>query len=178
MQGMEPIESLKKIVADRGIGVLEQPELVESLLFDYCESRKPEIYLLVSSLKEAVPQRLMAVQSPIHREAVKGLIREQMQVNLGMLPEKAEWTVNAWLKALPLNPALRIAPDVSENELAPLPFWKKAIGHTLLFVGGAATFGVTFTLLFVLLGCPWGSLHTALPVSAVLFFGAFYGANR
>ncbi|MGA3188672.1 MAG: hypothetical protein ABSF22_16320 [Bryobacteraceae bacterium] len=47
---MEPIESLKKIISDRGIGVLEHPDLVGDLMSDHCQGRPPEIHLLVSSL--------------------------------------------------------------------------------------------------------------------------------
>ena len=81
MAAMEPIESLKKIISDRGIGVLEHPDLVGDLMSDHCQGRPPEIHLLVSSLKEEVPQRLMAARTPAHREAVMGQVREQSQVN-------------------------------------------------------------------------------------------------
>jgi len=102
MPGMDPIESLRKIIAERGTGVLEQPELVENLMCDHCQGRRPEIAQLVASLKEEVPQRLLATVTVAHREAVIGQAREHMQLNLGMQPERAAWTVNAWLKVLPL----------------------------------------------------------------------------
>jgi hypothetical protein len=177
-QGMEPIESLKKIVVDRGIGVLEQPDLVESLMQDHCEGRRPEIYLLVSSLKEKVPQRLMAARTLTHREAVIGQIREQMQVNLGMQPEKAAWTANAWLQVLPLP---HFAEKPTEKHTVRPPFWKKAVGHVLYFLCGSAIFAVfymAFLMVFVFLfGDAWNILPRTLPTASPLFFAMLYAGK-
>jgi len=101
MPGMEPIDALQRAVNERGLEwVFEQPELVESLLLDYCQGRKPEIHFLVGALKEQIPQRLLSAQMQAQKEAAAGQARAQLQTNLGMLPEKASWTVRAWLQVL------------------------------------------------------------------------------
>jgi hypothetical protein len=134
----------------------------------------------MSSLKEEVPQHLMAARSPIHREAVRGLIREQMQVNLGMQPEKAEWTVNAWLQVLLPIPAGRAGAE-ERKQLVPLPFWKKALGHVLYFLCGATIFAVFYTVFFavcsLLFGDAWSILRATLRMSSPIFFAALYAGK-
>jgi hypothetical protein len=121
MLGMEPIDALKKIVTDRGIeSVLQQPEIVENLMLDHCQSRKPEIHLLVSSLKENVPQRILGARTPTQRQSVIGQVSEQLQDNLGMQQEKALWTVNAWLTVLPAQSEV-LPPPPKQAEPPPLP---------------------------------------------------------
>lgn len=104
MPAIEPIDALQKVVAEHGLEwVFEQPEMVESLLLDYCERRSPQIHLLVSSLKQQVPQRLLSARRPSQREAVIGQARQDLATDLGIVPEKASWTVDAWLKILDSN---------------------------------------------------------------------------
>jgi hypothetical protein len=104
MSAMEPTDALQKIVAQHGLQwVFEQPETVESLLQDYCERRRPEVHFLVSSLREQIPQRLISAETQAQKEAAVGQARAQLQANLGMLPDKASWTVDAWLRILTSN---------------------------------------------------------------------------
>ena len=97
----EPIDALKDIVAKRSLEwVFEEPDIVESLLLDYCERRSVGLHLLVSSLRAGIPQRLMAARQRNQREAAIGQARRQLETDLGLLPEKASWTVDAWLQIL------------------------------------------------------------------------------
>ena len=101
MPAMEPIDALQKVVAEHGLEwVFEQPETVETLMQDYCQQRKPQIRFLVDALKEQIPQRLLSAQKQVQRESAVGQARAQLQANLGMQPEKAAWTVDAWLRIL------------------------------------------------------------------------------
>jgi hypothetical protein len=123
---MEPIDALHRAVAERGLEwVFEQPDMLGDLLFDYCELRRPEIHWLVGSLKEQIPQRLLVSQSQTQKEAAAGQAREQLQISLGMAPEKAAWTVDAWQKILDRNngagkPAL-LAPRKEKSIESPTP---------------------------------------------------------
>ena len=114
MTPMEPIQALQEIVAERGLEwVLQQPEQLEYLLGDHCQRRRPEIHFLVSSLKEQIPQRLMSAYTQTQMEAAVGQARVQLQTNLGIRPENASWTVDAWLgilgKKVPVVPGAALA---------------------------------------------------------------------
>ena len=159
MTDMEPVEALQKIVADRGVAVLAQPDLIEGLLHDYCPLHKPEIFLLTTSLREGMPQRLMAARSLTHREAVIGQVRERMQIDLGMQRERAQWTVNAWLAVLPLQavavpPApVRATPVVNAGPA--LKPWQSKTEKIVLRVFGFVI--LPACVLFLLLGLVMGT---------------------
>jgi len=90
------------LVEARGIDMILEPKRVEGLLRDYCPFLRTETNVLITVLRQNVPQDLL---SPAHDLGITTHVARhsaRLHERLGMEMEKARWAVATWALALGL----------------------------------------------------------------------------
>ena len=100
-----PRRTLRRLLAQYGPTLLDDPARVDALLADLCGPHHRERFLLVHALRERIPAELLAQP---HVGAVHGRrLSQRLQQRYGFSDEAAQWAVESWSLALdlaPLNP--------------------------------------------------------------------------
>lgn len=91
---------LGEILTFYGRAVLDDPRRFEALLRDLLGEHRREINLLVTSLKERVPQHLLASTNGVPASILVDQLAQRLHDHLGIAPEFATWTVETWAIAL------------------------------------------------------------------------------
>jgi hypothetical protein len=139
--------------------IAEDSKLCESLLKDVCGDHRKEINLLVSAVKEQIPQTLSQSQGAFPELVLSNLVM-RMHDSLGLEESSAQWAVASWAIALGVvspdykfphhktpepNPVLK---EESPSELptnpatSKVPSPSKSSRKWLLISGGLATVAV------------------------------------
>lgn len=96
-----PRQTLARIIAQHGRGILDSPKRIEALLRDLCGAHRREINILVGALEERVAADLMrAQQKSVPREVLLAQLTKRLQDHLAYTPEAARWAVDSWAVAL------------------------------------------------------------------------------
>jgi hypothetical protein len=93
------------LVAARGVDFILEPKKVEGLLRDYCPFLRTETNVLLTVLRQNVPQDLLA---PVHDLGITTHVARhaaRLHERLGMEMETARWAVSTWALALGLAEA-------------------------------------------------------------------------
>jgi hypothetical protein len=90
------------LIAARGVDLILEPRKVEGLLRDFCPFLRTETNVLMTVLKQNVPQDLLA---PVHDLPIQTHVARhagRMHERFGMEMETARWAVSTWALALGL----------------------------------------------------------------------------
>ena len=89
---------LRRLFADRGPALLNDPARVDALLADLCEPYSRERFLLFHALRERIPVELL-IQTQDDKDHEQRL-SQRLQSRYGFSAEAAKWTVESWSLAL------------------------------------------------------------------------------
>ncbi len=99
--------TLRRIVAQYGMTVIDDPLRCQGLLNDMCPMSKREVNSLVLVLKEGVPIELIRAGRSAPRQAVASRLVRQVVDNIGLSEDVARWAVESWSRAVDsLDPAV------------------------------------------------------------------------
>ena len=120
-----PRLELAKIIKKYGEDLCQDARKCEAFLKDLCGRHKREIFILVSGVRERIPEALQKnAQNPVSFNLLLGNLTKRLRDNLGLSPEAAVWCVETWTYALELNLEIASNSPVAENnspEGAPPP---------------------------------------------------------
>jgi hypothetical protein len=94
-----PRQKLKEIIIQHGRSLCDDPQRCEAFLRDHCGQYKREIFLLISTLKQGVAKDLLN-SGNIPVEVLLGRLINQMQNDLGLTEEAAQYAVESWAHVL------------------------------------------------------------------------------
>ncbi len=97
-----PRQTLIELVARYGPALSADPKRTEGLLRDFCGAYKPEIFVLVSALKENVAADLLSLQDSVPYQVSSAQLTRRLQDNLALAEDAARWAVDSWALALGL----------------------------------------------------------------------------
>lgn len=100
----EPAEKLRELITEYGTTLIDDPRRCEAFLKDYCGQYKREIHLLISAIREGVPAELLAASKDVPYCLQASRLTQRLHDDLGLMPEFAAWTVDAWALALGFAP--------------------------------------------------------------------------
>lgn len=113
----DAVRALARLLADRGMGVVRDPELCESLLTAACGRHRKEFFLLVTALRNRVVPDLLVKGPGQPVERVVARLGRRLHKSLGLVEEAAVWAVRAWAEALGLyGPPGTPSEDVPRRE--------------------------------------------------------------
>jgi len=93
-------QTLRQIVATHGPDVRQDPRRCEALLRDLCPAEKREINLLLTALRERVPDDLLAAPPGQPAAVLVARLGKRLVDTLGLADESARWAVGSWALAL------------------------------------------------------------------------------
>jgi uncharacterized membrane protein YkvA (DUF1232 family) len=91
-----PRQKLCEIIAQYGPAICEDRRRLEALLNDLCGEYRREINLLISALKERVPEDLQHVPDGMPLPVLIAQLTQRLQDTLGLTQESAQWAVTTW----------------------------------------------------------------------------------
>ena len=97
-----PRRVLRQLLSDYGPALLEDPARVYALLADVCSQHHRERFLLVHTLRERIPEELLAQPegNVIHWQRIS----QRLQKRYGFSVEAAQWAIESWALALDIAP--------------------------------------------------------------------------
>ena len=107
--------NLNKIVNQYGHYIYNEPNRCESLIRDYCNDDKKARNLLITALKEKIPERLMTSKNNAEIKLKLGQLAQKLEEETGITKENAQWTVETWAIALNLIPNPEIKQTLSNS---------------------------------------------------------------
>ena len=93
-----PQQILRKLLADYGTTLLDEPERVDAFLADLCGEYRRERYLIVQAMRWRVPTDLLS--QPQGAANVGPRISRRLQEQYGLSEEAAQWATESWAIAL------------------------------------------------------------------------------
>ena len=97
-----PRRTLRRLLAQYGPALLDDPARVDALLADLCGPHHRERFLLVHALRERIPAELLAQPQG---GAVHGRrLSQRLQRRYGFSDEAAQWAIESWALALDIAP--------------------------------------------------------------------------
>ena len=93
-----PRHILRKLLADYGLTLLDEPERVNAFLADLCGEYRRERYLIVQAMRGRVPADLIA--QPQGVATIGPRLSRRLQEQYGLSVEAAQWAVESWAIAL------------------------------------------------------------------------------
>jgi hypothetical protein len=109
------------LIAARGVDLILEPRRVEGLLRDYCPFLRTETNVLMTVLRQNVPQDLLA---PVHDLPIQTHVARyasRMHERFGMEMETARWAVATWALALGLAEGTELSSGDTAGERTALP---------------------------------------------------------
>jgi hypothetical protein len=101
----QPRRTLKRLIRQYGQDLITDPRRTEALLNDLCGQHRREIFVLVNAQKQRVPAELLAAPSWLPQQATWSRLSRQLQQQLAITEEAADWAVATWATALDLVPS-------------------------------------------------------------------------
>ena len=97
-----PRRTLRRLIAQYGPALLDQPARVDALLADLCGPYQRERFLLVHALRDRIPAELLAQPQggTIHWLRLS----QRLQRRYGFSAEAAQWAIESWALALNIVP--------------------------------------------------------------------------
>ena len=95
-----PSEKLIQIIKDNGVSITNNPQQCKAFLLDYCGEYRLEINVLMSALQEGIVKELCNIIQGIPLESILAKLRQQLETNLGIREDIAQWAVESWAIAL------------------------------------------------------------------------------
>jgi hypothetical protein len=109
------------LVEARGVDLILEPKKVEGLLRDHCPFLRTETNVLMTVLRQNVPQDLLA---PVHDLPIQTHVARhatRMHERFGMEMETARWAVATWAVALGLDEGDELVSGGGDSERKALP---------------------------------------------------------
>ena len=97
-----PRRVLRQLLSDYGPALLEDPARVYALLADVCGQHHRERFLIVHTLRERIPQELLA--HPEGGAVLWQRLSQRLQNRYGFSVEAAQWAIESWALALDIAP--------------------------------------------------------------------------
>ncbi len=91
---------LKELVATYRTELSTDIRKVEGLLRDYCGEHKREIAVLISCMKNRIPEEILGFKGDTIDQLKFSRLAKKLHVNEGIAEEYAEWAVESWEVAL------------------------------------------------------------------------------
>lgn len=116
----QPTEALRTLLAEHGAALLEDAGQCAALLHQHSATYKRENRLLISALNLGIPATLQTVARL--DSAQIATLAQLLHEELGIMPQLAEWTVQAWIVALGLTldeAAGAPSPEAASPQAAP-----------------------------------------------------------
>lgn len=114
----QPHLRLRELIAQSGIGVLNQPDNCEAWLRQTCPQSAWEISLLMAALRQGAPAAMIAPNQSIAPQSLRAQLIQRVQTSSGLAADAAAWGVDAWAFILNVNlnpvPA-QVQPQVRGN---------------------------------------------------------------
>lgn len=123
-----PRTKIQELMVQSGRPLLDNPSRLEGILNDTCGHCKTEIFLLVSALKEQVPQALLNSKNGMPMQFILSQQVDKLHLNRGFQRTAAQWAVESWAMALGL-----IANNPAQDKL---PASSPAVGTQVTVVDG------------------------------------------
>ena len=95
-----PREKLIQIIQENSISITNNPQQCKAFLLDYCGEYRLEINVLMSALQEGIVKELCNISQGIPLESILAKLRQQLETNLGIREDIAQWAVESWAIAL------------------------------------------------------------------------------
>lgn len=111
-------ETLRQMVETYGREVCLDPRRCEGLLRDLCPGEKRDISLLLTALRERIPEELVAAGPGQPVAVLAARLGKRLSDTLGLNEEAARWAVGSWALAL----GLASAADLPAPAAAPPPY--------------------------------------------------------
>ena len=93
-----PQHILRKLLADFGPTLLDEPERVDAFLADLCGEYRRERYLIVQAMRWRVPADLLS--QPQGAAPIGPRLSRRLQEHYGLSAEAAQWAIESWAIAL------------------------------------------------------------------------------
>jgi formylglycine-generating enzyme required for sulfatase activity len=110
--------TLKKLLEQKGFGILSDPKLLKANLLDLCPQENTEINLLLIALQENIPQELKNHTNSVLGDVVILQMAKRLESNYCIEKSKAYLTVESWAYALNLTIAKKQDPAQQTAQLA------------------------------------------------------------
>lgn len=131
-----PRTKIQELMIQPGRPLLDNPARLEGILNDTCGQCKTEIFLLVSALKEQVPQALLNSKNGMPMQFILTQQVDKLHLNRGFEKTAAQWAVESWAVALGLianspvrdksstsSPVARTQVTIQDGQPAPNPHY-------------------------------------------------------
>ena len=93
------LAKLCELIGQYGTALCDDPRLVEALLRDYCGEYKREINVLITAMRENIPEDLLSSNSSaINAKIVR--LRQRLVKYSALTDKAADWAVTSWAIAL------------------------------------------------------------------------------
>ena len=110
-----PQHILRKLLADYGHTLLDEPERVDAFLADLCGEYHRERYLIVQAMREGIPATLLAQSQS---RAIYGQrLSQRLERRYCLSEEAAHWAIDIWSAVLDIAPSTPYGPCDDYNEL-------------------------------------------------------------
>ena len=96
----QPRQQLNYLIAHYTSRVCDDTRRCEAILKDLCPEHKRELNLLISALKEKIPQELMKAPAHITPEFTIKVLAQRLHDHQGIAEHFALWAVESWALAL------------------------------------------------------------------------------
>ena len=97
-----PRRTLRRLLAQYGPALLDDPARLDALLADLCGPHHRERFLLVHALRERIPAELLA--QPQGGAVHVRRLSQRLQRRYGFSDEAAQWAIESWALALDVAP--------------------------------------------------------------------------
>ena len=125
-----PRRTLRRLLAQYGPALFDDPARVDALLADLCGPHHRERFLLVHTLRERIPAELLAQPQG---GAVHGRrLSQRLQRRYGFSDEAAQWAIESWALALDIAPLTSRLPRplaALVGRILPTRSYSEAIAH-------------------------------------------------
>lgn len=112
---------LSALLAEHGLGILDDPRRFEALLRDLSGERRREAHLLVSALREGVPGEWLASTRGLPPSLVMARLVQRLHDNLGIANALGRWAVLSWALALGVLSGAEVAALEASRVANPTP---------------------------------------------------------
>ena len=130
MHPLPPRRTLRRLLAQYGPALLDDPARVDALLADLCGPHHRERFLLVHALRERIPAELL---SQPQGGAVHGRrLSQRLQRRYGFSDEAAQWAIESWALALDIAPLTSRLPRplaALVGRILPTRSYSEAVAH-------------------------------------------------
>jgi len=91
---------IEKIIKEHGLLILSNALLFENLLKDLAPGEKAQTHLLVNSIKEDIPNRILKMKELMQDSSVIDQLGQELSKTYLIQKDAAEWVIEVWLKLL------------------------------------------------------------------------------